>query len=247
MMNALDLIKPYFIENRSKIMIGLLSLIIHLVKHAVYLPTVYQHQEVQRIILAETGHEANLGCWKRLESCGIEIVWWKMDPDSYICPLDDLKNLREINSAEHPLNFRLCKGIYVEPPEIAYKNHDEVNSHFLKNLTFIFQNGMVPGIATHDRYLIDNSYQLIEKFKVSTDRYEFQMLYGVTPELRKSIVEKGHNMRVYVPFGKDWFGYSTRRLKENLSCTRCSGACTAPSEATLRAVAQAAVWTSSIV
>jgi len=75
--------------------------------------------------------------------------------------------------------------------------------------------GFYPGIATHDKPLIDGAYDLIAKYRVPVERYEFQMLYGVTPELRKSIVAKGHTMRIYVPFGKDWFGYSTRRLKEN--------------------------------
>ncbi len=129
--------------------------------------------------------------------------------------MNDLKNLMDIHSEETPLNYRLCKGIYVEPAEIAYKDHDEVNSHYLKNLEFLFQNNIYPGIATHDKFLIQESLKLIEKYNVPKDRYEFQMLYGVTPELRKSIVAEGHTMRVYVPFGKDWFGYSTRRLKEN--------------------------------
>ena len=127
----------------------------------------------------------------------------------------DLNNFLDIHSADEPLNFRLCKGIYVEPPEIAFKDHDEVNQYFLKNLDFMLQHGMYPGIATHDRFLIKESYKLLERYKVSEDKYEFQMLYGVTPDLRRSIVEKGHKMLVYVPFGKDWFGYSTRRLKEN--------------------------------
>ena len=74
---------------------------------------------------------------------------------------------------------------------------------------------MYPGIATHDTPLVEGAYKLIEKHKVSPEKYEFQMLYGVTPALRNSIIEKGHRLRVYVPFGKDWFAYSTRRLKEN--------------------------------
>jgi len=76
-------------------------------------------------------------------------------------------------------------------------------------------NKMYAGIATHDKYLVDQAYQLINKYKVPVSMYEFQMLYGVTPELRQSIVDKGHKMRVYVPYGKQWFNYSTRRLKEN--------------------------------
>ena len=79
----------------------------------------------------------------------------------------------------------------------------------------MFQENMYPAIATHDSPLVEGAYKLIEKYKVPRDKYEFQMLYGVTPGLRKSILEKGHRMRVYVPFGKQWFGYSTRRLKEN--------------------------------
>lgn len=129
--------------------------------------------------------------------------------------LQDLKNLSEMNTPQIPLNFRLCKGIYVEPEAIAYKKYQEINDHYLEDLEYIFQQQMYPGIATHDKYLIEGAYQLIRKYNVPKNRYEFQMLYGVTPELRRSIVEKGHTMRVYVPFGKDWFGYSTRRLKEN--------------------------------
>jgi len=129
--------------------------------------------------------------------------------------LQDLKELMDIHTDETPLNYRLCKGIYVEPPEIAYKKYQEINDHFLEYLEFIFQNNMYPGIATHDKPLVQGAYKLIEKYNVPKDKYEFQMLYGVTPDLRKSILKKGHTMRVYVPFGKEWFGYCTRRLKEN--------------------------------
>lgn len=129
--------------------------------------------------------------------------------------LDDLKNMMDMQNGVSKLNYRLCKGIYVEPEEIAFKKYEEINEHFLKDLEFMFQNDVYPGIATHDKPLVTGAYELIEKYNVPKEKYEFQMLYGVTPELRKSIVEKGHTMRVYVPFGKDWFGYSTRRLKEN--------------------------------
>jgi proline dehydrogenase len=129
--------------------------------------------------------------------------------------LQDLKDLMDLHSEENPLNYRLCKGIYVEPEEIAYKKYEEINKHFLEDVEFMFSKGIYPGIATHDQPLIDGSYELIEKYNVPKEKYEFQMLYGVTPERRKSIVEKGHRMRVYVPFGDQWFAYSTRRLKEN--------------------------------
>ncbi len=127
----------------------------------------------------------------------------------------DINNMLDLNNEETPLNYRLCKGIYVEPEEIAFKKYEEVNTHFLEDLEFMFKNKIYPGIATHDKPLIDGAYKLIEKYKVPLEMYEFQMLYGVAPKLRESIVEAGHTMRVYVPFGKQWFGYSTRRLKEN--------------------------------
>lgn len=129
--------------------------------------------------------------------------------------LDDIKNLQDLNTNEVPISYRLCKGIYVEPAEIAYKKNEEINKYFLEDLEYMFANNIYPGIATHDKELVEGSYKLIEKYDVPKDRYEFQMLYGVTPELRKSIVENGHTMRIYVPYGKKWFAYSTRRLKEN--------------------------------
>jgi len=129
--------------------------------------------------------------------------------------LNDLENLMDIHSDETPINYRLCKGIYVEAKEEAYQSYDQVNQHYIEDLEYLLKNKVYVGIATHDRKLVKATYSLIEKHNVSPDLFEFQMLYGVTPELRKEIVDKGYRMRVYVPFGKDWFGYSTRRLKEN--------------------------------
>ncbi len=129
--------------------------------------------------------------------------------------MDDLHDLAPLHTPETPLNFRLCKGIYVEPARIAYKDHDEINRHYLEDLDYMFSQGFYVGIATHDQFLINESYKLIEKYGLEREEYEFQMLYGVTPERRASILRNGHRMRIYVPFGKDWFGYSTRRLKEN--------------------------------
>lgn len=128
---------------------------------------------------------------------------------------DDLVNLSRIHVNGSPLNFRLCKGIYVEPKQIAYKAFEEVREHYLDDLKYMLDHNMYVGIATHDKYLVDQAMKLISDRHLDKTKYEFQMLYGVTPELRSSIVSQGHRMRVYVPFGKDWFGYSTRRLKEN--------------------------------
>lgn len=127
----------------------------------------------------------------------------------------DLENLNTLNSGLNPLNFRLCKGIYIEPEKIAFKDYQKVRDMYLINLEYMFRNKMYAGIATHDKFLVEKAFQLIEKYNVSKNMCEFQMLFGVTPELRQSIVDKGFKMRVYVPFGKQWFKYSTRRLKEN--------------------------------
>jgi len=129
--------------------------------------------------------------------------------------LSDLEKMTDINSESAPLNFRLCKGIYVEPASIAYKGYQEVRDNYLKVLDFILKNKMYVGIATHDKYLVDEAYKLLDKYRVPHEMHEFQMLYGVTPELRNTVIKNGHLMRVYVPYGKDWFSYATRRLKEN--------------------------------
>lgn len=129
--------------------------------------------------------------------------------------LDDIKGLSDLNSEKHPLNFRLCKGIYIESEKIAYKKYEEINQHYLEDLEYMFKNKIYVGIATHDKPVVEGAYKLLKKYSVPKNMYEFQMLYGVTPNLRASIVNDGHKMRVYVPFGKKWFGYCTRRLKEN--------------------------------
>jgi proline dehydrogenase len=129
--------------------------------------------------------------------------------------LKDLEQMLDLNRPVIPLSYRLCKGIYVEPESIAFKKYEEINQHYLEDLEFMFRNKIHVGIATHDKPLVEGAYNLIKKYSVTNEMYEFQMLYGVTPKLRESIVNEGHTMRVYVPFGKQWFGYSTRRLKEN--------------------------------
>ena len=129
--------------------------------------------------------------------------------------MQDIKDMNDMHTDDNPINYRICKGIYVEPAEIAYKKYEEINDHFLKDLEYMFQQGIYPGIATHDEKLVNGAYDLIKKYNVPNDKFEFQMLYGVTPGLRKSILKKGYKMRIYTPYGEKWFAYSTRRLKEN--------------------------------
>ena len=112
-------------------------------------------------------------------------------------------------------NIRLCKGIYIEPIEIAFKERDEIRHNFSRLLEMLLTSGCYVGIATHDDYLVDAAYQLIDKLGLSNEEYEFQMIYGVTEQLRDKILNDGHRLRIYVPFGEDWYAYSVRRLKEN--------------------------------
>jgi proline dehydrogenase len=112
-------------------------------------------------------------------------------------------------------NYRLCKGIYVEPAEIAYKERQAVRDNFLKTLELMFRDGNYVGIATHDEYLINGAYKLIKKMDIPKDKFEFQMLLGVREDLRDKINRDGYKIRIYVPFGKKWYAYSIRRLKEN--------------------------------
>ena len=112
-------------------------------------------------------------------------------------------------------NFRLCKGIYIEPESIAFKNRDEINQNFIRVLRLMLQNKAYVGIATHDAALIDAAYGIIAECGMRNADYEFQMLLGVLPGLRSKVVRDGHRLRVYVPFGKHWYQYSLRRFKEN--------------------------------
>jgi proline dehydrogenase len=116
-------------------------------------------------------------------------------------------------------NYRLCKGIYIEPESIAYKNKQAIRDSFMKALEEILRNGNYVGIATHDKYLIDESYKLINRLNISKDKFEFQMLLGVREDLRNKINNDSFKIRIYVPFGKDWYAYSLRRLQENPELT----------------------------
>ena len=112
-------------------------------------------------------------------------------------------------------NIRLCKGIYNESPSIAFKDRQGIRNNFLKLLQIILEGGSYVGIATHDDVLIDGAFDLIQKLGLKPAQYEFQMLLGVREARRDEIVRAGHRLRVYVPYGEQWYAYSTRRLKEN--------------------------------
>ncbi len=117
-------------------------------------------------------------------------------------------------------NVRLCKGAYVEPEMIAFTGREEIRQNFLNLLKILLGARCYVAIATHDDLLIDGAYQYIEEMNPQKNDYEFQMLYGVRTKLRNRIVSDGHRLRVYVPFGPQWYAYSMRRFKENPQIAR---------------------------
>lgn len=123
--------------------------------------------------------------------------------------------------SENQINFRLCKGIYNEDAGIAYKSYDEINSNYLKIAEMAFKNGCYIGLATHDLHLTQNLYNLIEKYNVPKDNFEFQILYGVPMKgWIKRHLKNNFKVRVYLPYGPQWYEYSIRRLRENPSIAR---------------------------
>jgi proline dehydrogenase len=121
--------------------------------------------------------------------------------------VDDIRALADLQP-----NVRLCKGIYIEPPSLAFRDHDAVRANFVRALDELKKIDAMIAIATHDEWLIR---QALEHVAASYERYEFQMLLGVREERASELVRAGHPLRVYVPFGEQWYEYSLRRLQEN--------------------------------
>ena len=124
--------------------------------------------------------------------------------------LDDIRDLADLRPS-----VRLCKGIYVEPPEIAFREFGAVRANFVQALGALLEAGCYVGIATHDEWLLDEGRHLVAEHGLGPDEYEFQMLLGVRPALGDALVRDGHGLRIYVPFGRHWYEYSLRRLQEN--------------------------------
>lgn len=124
--------------------------------------------------------------------------------------LEDIASLPEKGA-----NIRLCKGIYIESRQVAWKGYETVRANYVAALEKLLTQGVYSAIATHDEYLVARACGLIESLQIPRDRYEFQMLLGVDEELRDILIEEGHRVRVYVPYGRDWYQYSLRRLREN--------------------------------
>jgi proline dehydrogenase len=114
-------------------------------------------------------------------------------------------------------NVRLVKGIYLEPEDVAYQEMPEINASYMRLLEQLVEQGSYVAIATHDPALLEGALNMIERRGLGRDRYEFQMLLGVAEEARRRLIAEGHRLRVYVPYGRAWYAYSVRRLKENPS------------------------------
>jgi proline dehydrogenase len=124
--------------------------------------------------------------------------------------VDDVARLMAVKP-----NFRLCKGVYVEPASIAYQDMAAINRNYLTLLERLLRSDVYVGIATHDEHIVHQAQLWIRELKLPASAYEFQMLLGVNETLRDRIHAAGHPLRVYIPFGKDWYAYSVRRLREN--------------------------------
>ena len=124
--------------------------------------------------------------------------------------LDDVRALADLRP-----NVRLCKGIYVEPPSIAFTDHEAVRASFVRCLDALLDGGAYVGVATHDEWLIGEALARVRGRSLPPGDYEFQMLLGVREDRATELVAEGHRLRVYVPYGEQWYGYSLRRLQEN--------------------------------
>jgi proline dehydrogenase len=124
--------------------------------------------------------------------------------------LSDVEALAELEPS-----VRLCKGIYLEPAEIAYQDYEAVRASYVRALEALFESGCYVGIATHDEWLLGEGRRLVAERGLGRDEYEFQMLLGVRPNRGDELVLEGHKLRIYVPFGRHWYAYSLRRLQEN--------------------------------
>jgi proline dehydrogenase len=112
------------------------------------------------------------------------------------------------------IRVRLCKGAYKEPESIAYQKKEQVNENYKKLMKMLLKDGNYPAIATHDEEIIEEAKRFAEENGIDRSRFEFQMLYGIRRDMQIALAREGYNMRVYVPYGKEWFPYFYRRLRE---------------------------------
>jgi proline dehydrogenase len=124
--------------------------------------------------------------------------------------MDDVQELLDLRP-----NVRVCKGIYLEPAEVAYQGADTVRYNFAEIVAALLDGGAKVAVATHDDWVLSEALRLIEERDLGFDRYELQLLLGVRDDLADELVREGHTVRIYVPYGRKWYEYSLRRLQEN--------------------------------
>jgi proline dehydrogenase len=151
---------------------------------------------------------ATLDLYRRLRAEGLENV-------GVVLQACMRRSLADLKALPQGANVRLCKGIYVEPHDVAYRDRVIVNKNYTRLLEEMLDRGIYAGIATHDEELVWEANRLIDRRALPASAYEFQMLLGVSEPLRRLIRRDGHRLRVYVPYGPHWYAYSLRRLKEN--------------------------------
>jgi proline dehydrogenase len=112
------------------------------------------------------------------------------------------------------IRIRLCKGAYQEPPDLAFPEKADVDRNFVRLMQMLLPSGIYHGIATHDEKMIEATCRFARERGIPPDQFEFQMLYGVRRDLQRTLVAQGYRVRVYIPFGTEWFPYFMRRLAE---------------------------------
>ena len=115
---------------------------------------------------------------------------------------------------EDEIGIRLCKGAYKEPSDIAFSDKRDVDKQYEALMERLISSGIYHGIATHDEKLIAKAKEHAFRYGIAKDKFEFQMLYGVRPDLQRKLVEKGYTLRVYIPYGSQWLAYGIRRWKK---------------------------------
>ena len=167
-----------------------------------------RYQNFVRIDMEESSKtDATIQVFKRLraefDNVGIVI-------QSYLYRSEkDIEDLLKLNA-----RIRLCKGAYKEPPSVAFPNKSDVDANYVKLTGLLLSSGIYHGLATHDQNMISSAIQFAKEHGISSDNYEFQMLYGIRRDLQEKLVREGYRMRVYVPYGRYWYPYFMRRLAE---------------------------------
>lgn len=167
-----------------------------------------RYQNFVRIDMEESSKtDATIQVFKRLraefDNVGIVI-------QSYLYRSEkDIEDLLKLNA-----RIRLCKGAYKEPPSVAFPNKSDVDANYVKLTGLLLSSGIYHGLATHDQNMISSAIQFAKEQGISSDNYEFQMLYGIRRDLQQKLVREGYRMRVYVPYGRYWYPYFMRRLAE---------------------------------